>query len=65
MFNFEEMSSLSAFQRNRRAHLEHLRETAAAIGGIHRGLQVMYEGTGEVADDAFESLERDLEIPMR
>lgn len=36
---------------------------AAAIVGIQRGLQGMYEGTGEEADDAFSSLERELGIP--
>ena len=35
---------------------------AAAIVGIQRGLQGMYEGTGEDADDAFASLERELGI---
>lgn len=38
---------------------------AAAIGGIQRGLQGMDEGTGEDAEDAFASLERELGIPER
>jgi hypothetical protein len=38
---------------------------AAAIVGIQRGLQGMYEGTGEDAEDAFASLERELGIPER
>ena len=40
-----------------------LAANAAAIVGIQRGLQGMYEGTGEDADDAFASLERELGIP--
>jgi hypothetical protein len=36
---------------------------AAAIVGIQRGLQGMYEGTGEDADEAFASLERELGLP--
>jgi hypothetical protein len=36
---------------------------AAAIVGIQRGLQGMIEGTGEDAEDAFASLERELNIP--
>jgi len=35
---------------------------AAAISGIRRGLQGMYDGTGEDAEDAFASLERELGI---
>jgi PHD/YefM family antitoxin component YafN of YafNO toxin-antitoxin module len=38
---------------------------AAAIVGIQRGLQGILEGTGEDADDAFASLERELGIPER
>lgn len=38
---------------------------AAAIVGIRRGLQGMYEGTGEDAEDAFAALERELGIPER
>jgi hypothetical protein len=40
-----------------------LAANAAAIEGIQRGLQGMYEGTGEDAGDAFASLERELGIP--
>ncbi|HEU4556880.1 MAG TPA: hypothetical protein VFS20_03485 [Longimicrobium sp.] len=40
-----------------------LTASAAAIVGIQLGLQGMYEGTGEDADDAFASLERELGIP--
>lgn len=36
---------------------------AAAIVGIQRGLQGMVEGTGEAAEAAFASLERELGIP--
>jgi hypothetical protein len=36
---------------------------SAAIVGIQRGLQGMYEGTGEDVEDAFASLERELGIP--
>lgn len=32
---------------------------AAAIEGIRRGLHGMYQGTGEDAEDAFASLERE------
>ncbi len=35
---------------------------ASAIAGIQRGLQGMYQGTGEDAEDAFASLERELGI---
>lgn len=94
MINLKDIHSLSEFQRNTRAHLEHLKKTgrpevltvhgqaevvvqhadayqklldlasnAAAIVGIQRGLQGMYEGTGEDAEDAFASLERELGIP--
>ena len=94
MINLKDIHSLSDFQRNARAHVEHLRETgrpevltvngraelvvqnadayqklldlaatAAAIVGIQRGLQGMYEGTGEDAEDVFASLERELGIP--
>jgi PHD/YefM family antitoxin component YafN of YafNO toxin-antitoxin module len=35
---------------------------ATAIVGIQRGLQGMYDGTGEDAEDAFASLERELGI---
>jgi hypothetical protein len=38
---------------------------AAAIVGVQRGLQGMYAGTGEDAEDAFASLERELGIPER
>lgn len=38
---------------------------ASAIVGIQRGLQGMYEGTGEDAEDAFASLERELGIVER
>jgi hypothetical protein len=37
----------------------------AAIVGIQRGLQGMYEGTGEDAEHAFAALERELGIPER
>lgn len=40
-----------------------LAANAAAIVGIQRGLQGMYAGTGEDAEDAFASLEHELEIP--
>ena len=96
MINLKDICSLSEFQRNTRAHVEHLRKTgrpevltvhgqaelvvqhaeayqklldlaanAAAIVGIQRGLQGMYEGTGEDAEDAFASLERELGIRER
>jgi len=39
-----------------------LAANAAAIVGIQRGLQGMYDGTGEDAEDAFASLERELGI---
>lgn len=96
MINLKDVHSLSDFQRNARAHLEHLKKTgrpevltvhgqaelvvqhaeayqklldlvsnAAAIVGIQRGLQGMYQGTGEDADEAFASLERELGIPER
>jgi PHD/YefM family antitoxin component YafN of YafNO toxin-antitoxin module len=35
---------------------------ASAIVGIQRGLQGMYQGTGEDAEEAFASLERELGI---
>jgi hypothetical protein len=35
---------------------------ASPIAGIQRGLQGMYQGTGEDAEDAFVSLERELGI---
>ncbi len=35
---------------------------AASIIGVHRGIQSMYAGTGENAEDAFASLERELGI---
>lgn len=38
---------------------------AAAIAGIQRGLQGMYDGTGEDAEDAFASIERELGIAER
>ena len=94
MIDLKDIHSLSEFQRNARAHVEHLRKTgrpavltvhgqaelviqnaeayqklldlaanAGAILGIQRGLQGMFEGTGEDADDAFASLERELGIP--
>jgi PHD/YefM family antitoxin component YafN of YafNO toxin-antitoxin module len=96
MINLKDIHSLSDFQRNARAHVEHLRDTgrplvltvhgqaelvvqhadayqklldlaanAAAIVGIQRGLQGMYQGTGEDAEDAFASLERELAIPKQ
>lgn len=96
MINLKDIHSLSEFQRNARAHVEHLKQTgrpevltvhgqaelvvqhaeayqklldlaanAAAIVGIQRGLQGMYQGTGEDADEAFASLERELGIPER
>lgn len=49
-----------AYQR-----LVDLATNAAAIVGIQRGLQGMYAGTGEDAEDAFRSLERDLDIPAK
>lgn len=94
MIDLKDIHSLSDFQRNARAHVEHLKKTgrpevltvhgraelvvqhaeayqklldmaanAAAIIGIHRGLQGMYAGTGEAGEDAFASLERELGIP--
>jgi PHD/YefM family antitoxin component YafN of YafNO toxin-antitoxin module len=39
-----------------------LAANAAAIVGLQRGLQGMYDGTGDVAEDAFASLERELGI---
>jgi hypothetical protein len=42
-----------------------LAANAATIIGIQRGLQGMYAGTGEDAEDAFASLERELEIPKQ
>jgi hypothetical protein len=88
-----DIHSLSDFQRNARAHVEHLRRTgrpevltvhgraelvvqhadayqklldvvaeAASVIGVHRGLQGMHAGTGEDAEDAFASLERELGI---
>lgn len=96
MIHLKDIHSLSDFQRNARAHVEHLKKTgrpevltvhgraelvvqdaeayqklldlaanAATIMGIQRGLQGMYEGTGEDADDAFASLERELGIAER
>ena len=96
MINRKDIHSLSDFQRNARAHVEHLRDTgrplvltvhgqaelvvqhadayqklldlaanAAAIVGIQRGLQGMCQGTGEDAEDAFASLERELAIPKQ
>lgn len=93
MINLKDIHSLSDFQRNVRAHVEHLRKTgrpevltvhgqaelvvqhagayqklldvvanAEAIIGVHRGLHGMYEGTGEDAQVAFASLERELGI---
>jgi hypothetical protein len=40
-----------------------LAASAAAVLGIQRGLQGMYAGTGEEAEDAFAALERELGIP--
>ena len=34
-----------------------------AIQGVQRGLQGMHEGTGEDAEDAFASFEREIGIP--
>ena len=96
MIDLKDIHSLSEFQRNARAHVEHLKKTgrpgvltvngraelvvqhadayqklldlaanAAAIVGVQRGLRGMYEGTGEDAEDAFASLERELGIPER
>jgi hypothetical protein len=96
VINLKDIHSLSEFQRNTRAHVEHLRSTgrpevltvngqaelvvqhaeayqklldlaanAAAIVRIQRGLQGMYEGTGDDAEDAFASLERELGISER
>jgi hypothetical protein len=45
--------------------LRDLAANAAAIVGIQRGLRGMYDGTGEDAEDAFASLERELGIPER
>lgn len=94
MINLKDIRSLSDYQRNARAHVEHLKRTgrpevltvhgraelvvqhadayrklveiagsAAALIGIHRGLQGVYAGTGDDAVDAFASLERELGIP--
>ena len=93
MIDLKDIHSLSDFQRNARAHVEHLRTTgrpevltvngraelvvqhadgyqklldlatnAAAIVGIQQGLQGVYDGTGEDAEAAFASLERELGI---
>jgi hypothetical protein len=93
MIDLKDIHALSDFQRNTRAHVEHLKRTgrpevltvhgkaelvvqhaeayqklhelasrAAAIISIHRGLQGMYAGTGEDAEDVFASLERELGI---
>jgi hypothetical protein len=40
-----------------------LAANSAAIRGIQRGLQGMYEATGEDVEDAFASLERELGVP--
>lgn len=42
-----------------------LTANAAAIVAIQRGLQGVEAGTGEPAEDAFASLERELGIPER
>jgi PHD/YefM family antitoxin component YafN of YafNO toxin-antitoxin module len=94
MINLKDIHPLSDFQRNARAHVEHLKRTgrpevltihgqaalviqdaeayqrlldlaaeAAAIVGIQRGIQGMYAGTGQDAEDAFATLERELGIP--
>ena len=47
-----------AYQR-----LVDLAANAEAIVGIQRGLAGMYAGTGEDADDALASIERELGIP--
>jgi PHD/YefM family antitoxin component YafN of YafNO toxin-antitoxin module len=52
------IQNAEAYQR-----LLDLAENAAAIVGIQRGLQGMNAGTGEDAEDAFRSLEQELEIP--
>jgi PHD/YefM family antitoxin component YafN of YafNO toxin-antitoxin module len=93
VINLKDIHPLSEFQRNARAHVEHLKKTgrpevltvhgqaelvvqhaeayqklldlvanAAAIVGIQRGLQGMYAGTGEAAEDAFKALEAELGI---
>lgn len=48
--------------RGRSQKLLDLAANAATIMGIQRGLQGMYEGTGEDAEDAFASLGRELGI---
>lgn len=57
--------------KNMRFHERALRENgapgvlaahASAIAGIQRGLQGMYLGTGEDAEGAFASLEREMEV---
>jgi prevent-host-death family protein len=52
------VQNAEAYQR-----LVELAANAAAIVGIQRGLQGMYGGTGEEAEDAFASLEHELGIP--
>jgi hypothetical protein len=94
VINLRDIHPLSDFQRNTRAHVEHLKKTgrpevptihgqaelvvqhadayqrlldlvadAAAIVGIQRGLQGIHAGTGEDAEDAFVSLEREPGVP--
>lgn len=44
---------------------EHTDADQAAIAGIQRGLQGMYDGTGEDAEAVFAALERELGIAER
>jgi hypothetical protein len=65
MINLKDIHSLSDRQRNPCEHDQKLLELAvhaSAIVGIQRGLQGMYQGTGQDAEDAFASLERELGI---
>jgi hypothetical protein len=59
----------SGYIKNMEFHERALRENgdhgvlaahASAIAGIQRGLQGMYQGRGEDAEDAFASLEREM-----
>jgi hypothetical protein len=60
MTDRKDIPSLSDLQRNQR--LLDLATHASAIAGIQRGLLGMYAGTGQDAEEAFASLEHELEI---
>lgn len=53
---------MNAPDTSSRRKLPDLASTASAIAGIQRGLQGMYQGTGEDAEDAFASLEGEFGI---